>query len=132
MKIALITDDGQIVYEIPEEVKTMLTVDFYVEFVKQLNKLHTEIKLEDRTYWNFYSWEESTCGWADAFKTACLNLNKQDLLDYYEPLPWYDSDIFDNLLNLLMIKDGIIKEGICEEDEYCEDDCDKCGGCPKQ
>jgi len=40
-------------------------------------------------------WAMGTNNWANSIRESCLELNLKELLDYYEALPWDDSDKFD-------------------------------------
>ena len=40
----------------------------------------------------------STAGWMRAFKATCRKLEMDWLLKYYNALPWYESDVFDGII----------------------------------
>ena len=59
----------------------------------------------------YYNLDSGTGGWYEAFKATCRKLNMEWLFDYWKTLEWYDSDIFD----------GIIENRIVEKFVKCED-----------
>ena len=40
----------------------------------------------------------STSAWMQAFRMTCRKLELDWILKYYESLPWYDSDVFDGII----------------------------------
>ena len=40
----------------------------------------------------------STMGWVAALRATCHKLDMKWLMDYWDKLEWYDSDIFDDLI----------------------------------
>lgn len=125
--------DVHIEYEIPKHIKELITDDFLKEFRNQLfriNKYDLSLFAEEGIPMN-----PSTTGWYASFGKACLLTKKEELLDYYRTLTWYDSDIFDSELAEMLVErkfilgylSKVIEEqlGIKEEDLRI---CDDCGG----
>lgn len=112
-------------YKLPKRKKNLMTKEFLQTFKQELdnvfNKENDYQPLENRNYWNTYQYMESTCGFYDALKSACMkhNLTKA-IYEYACKMPYYDSDLFDSELTLLMVERGIIEEG--NIDETCIDD----------
>lgn len=99
-------------YNIPDEIKSRIPQCFYSAFAGELCSVFGCTVFE-KDESGFYSlvYISGTAGWAEALKMTCKKLDMQWLLDYYDSLPWYDSDIFDG-----EIEDMIISECI-ETDE---------------
>lgn len=62
----------------------------------------------------YYDLDSSTGGWFEALKMTCKKLDMMWLLEYHATLPWYDSDIFDGI-----IEDRIIEKFVKCEDHHC-------------
>lgn len=125
--------DGGIEYTIPDEIKNKITMEFLIEFRNQLFRI-CGYSLSDFAE-NSAPANTSTSGWHAAFGVACLNTHNDWLLDYWNSLEWYDSDIFDSeLTDMLVKKHLILAESttiIAKELGVKEDDlvyCEKCGG----
>lgn len=105
-------DGTYVEYRIPEELQSKIPDYFYTAMAGELISVYGWEKSKDM----FFSEEENECInldsgtvlWAQAFKAACQKLNMSWLFQYYETLPWYDSDIFD----------GIIEDEICRKFIY--------------
>lgn len=124
-------DDVCIKYTIPNDIKNLITDDFLREFRNQLFRIHEYYSLETFAEYGI-PMNTSTSGWFAALGKACLLTHKEELLDYWRSLPWYDSDVFDGELADMLIERGfilgdldkIIEEqlGIKREDlRYCND-----------
>lgn len=46
----------------------------------------------------YYDLNSSTAGWYEAFKATCHKLDLPWLIDYHDKLEWYDSDVFDGII----------------------------------
>jgi len=120
-------------YNIPEEIKNLITYDFLKEFRNQLIRIHE--------YWSIDTFAEngipmntSTGGWHASLGKACIITNNKDLYNYQKHLEWYDSDIFDGELAEMLIENHLIlgdlskvieqQLGIKEEELKC---CCRCG-----
>lgn len=102
-----IFEDEIVNYEIPKEYEEMLNEEVLKQFAANLLTFFPYAK--DAGSWFFL---EGTCGWHDSLVKA-LRCNKPfdkygELVDYYEDLPWYNSDMFDDRVLDLAIKKGII------------------------
>ncbi|MED2737088.1 hypothetical protein [Bacillus toyonensis] len=104
-------------YKIPNKKKWLLTDAFLHTFKEELDKVF-EVNEKDfsPTYWNTYNYLESTSGFYKALKIASEKHNVQKAIyEYAVRLPWYDSDMFDGELTILMYERNIITEGSIED-----------------
>ena len=86
-------------YEVPEEIKTKIPECFYYAFGGEYVSIFgfvALIRAEDG-YSNL-DYNSSTTGYAEALKMSCEKLDMGWLFDYWDELPWYQSDIFDGWL----------------------------------
>jgi hypothetical protein len=100
-------DDVHIEYQIPENIKQIITYDFLKEFRNQLIRIHE--------YWSIDSFVEDgipmntgTGGWQASLGKACIITNNKELYNYWRHLDWYDSDIFDEELAEMLIENHLI------------------------
>ena len=131
----IVTDgDGVgIAYAIPDNIKNLITDDFLKEFRNQLFRIHEHYSLD--TFADFgIPTNTSTGGWYASFGKACLLTHKEELLDYWRTLPWYDSDIFDGELANMLVAKGFILDDltkVIEEQLGIKSDdivmCNECG-----
>jgi hypothetical protein len=66
---------------------------------------------EPKTYNNFYSYVESTGGWNQALKATCVICRLESIYFYWNALEWYESDLFDDELAMLMCEKGFYDLG---------------------
>lgn len=127
-------NDINIVYEIPENVRTLVTVEFLKEFRKQLFRIHEYYSLADGEFEGILM-STNTSGWEVAFFNACKNTDVLEIYDYSRTLPWYDSDMFSYQISEMMIKSKIIlrdmREIIANELGIDYNDIVKCYECGK-
>ena len=99
--------DIHVAYEIPKNIRDLITYDFLKEFRNQLFRIHEHYSLE--TFADFgIPINTSTGGWYAAFGKACLLTNKEKVFNYWRSLPWYDSDIFDGELAEMLVENKLI------------------------
>lgn len=129
-------EDGDVrpEYEIPEDIKKLITDEFLKEFRAQLFRINNEYSLDTFAEYGI-PLNTSTSGWAAAFFNICRKTNNMELFDYWNSLEWYDSDIFDDELADMLIENhlilGDLLDVIKEQLEIKEEDiviCDECGG----
>lgn len=127
-------NDVHVAYTIPEHIRNLVTDDFLKEFRNQLFRIHDYYSLDlyaDRGI----PMNTSTIGWFAAFGKACLVTHKEEILDYWRTLPWYDSDIFDGELADMLVERKIIlddsSKAIGELLGIEPDDIVKCCDCGK-
>ena len=131
MPIVREEDDVHIEYTMPQNIKNLITDDFLKEFRNQLFRINKDYSLETFAEYGI-PMNTSTSGWFAALGKACLLTHKEELLDYWRSLPWYDSDVFDGELAEMLIERGFILDdlykiieeqlGIKSEDlRYCND-----------
>lgn len=108
-----IDNEGNLHYHIPEEIENRIPEYFYIAmagelcsifgwqiFEKYEDPYHPEIE-------PFYDLGSSTSGWCEAFKATCKKLGMDWLLEYYRTLEWYDSDMFDGIIENCIITNFI-------------------------
>ena len=128
------TNDVYLEYNIPEDIKKLITKEFLIEFRKQLfiiNKYSLRDFVDEGVCIN-----TSTSGWYTSFYNACVNTNLNKLVEYQKTLDWYDSDIFDSeITNMLadnnLILNMSILDIISEKLNIDKKDlkyCSECGG----
>lgn len=108
-----INDDLTITYNIPIEIKKRITRELLVDFKNKIDEIFSVN--EERTYYGFYLYMESTSGWYDSFEYVCEKHNADFLMDCRKSLEWYDGDLFDSEFGDMMIEFGIIQEGNPED-----------------
>ena len=96
-------NDVHVEYTIPEHIRNLVTDDFLKEFRNQLFRIHDYYSL-DLYADHGIPMNTSTAGWFAAFGKACLVTHKEEILDYWRTLPWYDSDIFDGELADMLVE----------------------------
>lgn len=92
-------------FKTPNRIKNLCTKEWCEIFKNELDRI---FKLNpDETCDCTYFHLEATSGWYGAFKNACDKHPHKHmgvgLFRYYEPLPWYDSDLFDDEIMELMV-----------------------------
>ena len=83
-------------YDMPDDIKRFITKEFADEFIKQFA---LEFKMSKNRNWVKFFRKESqyycaTHGSYIALKKTSEILGCSELLEYYETLEWYDSDMF--------------------------------------
>ena len=100
-------ENDHVEYEIPSNIKELITDDFLKEFRNQLLRMHGEYSL-DTFAQEGIPVNTSTSGWYAALGKACLLTHNETLLDYWNSLQWYDSDTFDGELAEMLIERHLI------------------------
>jgi len=93
-------------YTIPEEINTLLTLDFLKEFRKELfriNNYDLSNFAESGVLMN--SW---TSGWTTAFGIACVTTNNLELYKYIQSLDWQDFDICVDEITYKLLENNLI------------------------
>ena len=115
-----INDDLTITYNIPLNIKKKLTKEFLIDFKdKAITTFkQNDIRLgrepgayEQDTYISWWMYMESTSGYVDSFLETCNKYKLYEIIEYYNELPWYDSDLFDSELGRMLVESGLIEEG---------------------
>ena len=126
-------DNANIVREIPENIKTLITLDFLKEFRNQLSRIYgysIGTFAEDSI-----PYDVSTTGWSTAFGKTCINTNNKKLYNYRETLEWYDYENFNDELVEILIESGLILGDLSKVIEnqlgIKEDDLIECSICGK-
>ena len=98
-------NDVRIKYSILEEIKREIPDAFYVAFAGELFSVFGSVASEkDEDGFYGIDFLSGTTGWAAALRAACQKMRMQWLLDYYDTLEWYDSDMFDGEISDMVIK----------------------------
>ena len=129
----IVNENGSVFvrYTIPEEIDKKIPEYFYYAMMGELCSIHGPMMFEKIPWIEFddegseipetgdesqdyYDLDSSTGGWYEALRATCNKLNMNWLLEYWKTLEWYDSDIFDGI-----IEDRIIKKCIETEPSNC-------------
>ena len=103
-------------YSIPEEINSHIPDYFYYAMAGELVSIFgPEILNKEKEY---YDLDSGTGGWEEAFKATCYKLDMDWLLDYYKTLEWFDSDIFDDIIESNII-DNFCKKNHQEDYANC-------------
>lgn len=103
-------------YKMPNRKKWLLTPAFLEDFRAELDKIYPPPENKKANYWNHYVGQESTGGFYQALSITSKKHNvTKAIYEYALDLPWYESDLFDYQLVILMIERGAIEEGDIEE-----------------
>lgn len=103
MSVAKEKENKYVEYEIQGNIKELITDDFLREFRNQLFRVYGGCNLGSLAD-GAISLIASTSGWYVALGKACLVTHNEALLDYWNSLPWYDSDVFDDELVEMLIE----------------------------
>lgn len=127
-------DDVHIEYQMPDNIKEIITYNFLKELRNQLFRIHEYYSLDTFAEYGI-PLNTSTGGWHAAFGKACIITNSKELYKYWQTLAWYDSDIFDGELAEMLIENHLIlgdiskvieqQLGIKEDKLRCCCDCGK-------
>lgn len=91
-------------------------VDFHkkvVEVFKQndIDQGRKPSVYENDTYYSWWFYMEGTVGYCEAIKDTCNKHQLLNIFNYYNQLPWYDSDLFDSELGDLLVEFGLVELG---------------------
>lgn len=96
MPIIVYGDKLGIDYSIPEDIDSRLPAYFYPALAGELFSIHGPHIFE--AYDGTINLNTGTYGWHEALRAACEKLDMGWLMEYYDALPWYDSDLFDGII----------------------------------
>ena len=119
----IITYDVTMTYDIPEEIDNQIPDYFYYAMAGELFSIYGPNLF--RIQEHGYDLDSSTSGWVCAFKATCLKLGLKEVLDYYIHLSWWNSDIFDGIIEDRII-DKVIKNGNYNANTYYKYLFEKC------
>lgn len=118
MAIVADGDSVRVEYSIPEAVDADIPDYFYFAMAGELCSIfgpHVFDKIDPEDGSDpYYDLDTGTAGWYEAFHGTCCKLGMLQLFEYWTSLPWYDSDIFDSI-----IEQRIIEKFISAEDHRC-------------
>ncbi len=96
-------------YKIPDRILNDIPTYFYAAFAGELFSVFGPVIFKkpdtDDDYGLFYV--EGTAGWVTAFRSVASRLGLSWLNSYYDSLDWFDSDLFDDQIGDLLIKEFI-------------------------
>ena len=116
-------------YVIPKEINDRIPEYFYYAMAGELVSIFGSWILEKQDYpeydddgneisgdpnvdASYYDLDSGTGGWFEAFRMTCKKLDMMWLMNYYKTLKWYDSDIFDGIIEDRIIENYIEKDHI--------------------
>lgn len=86
-------------YRIPEEIKSTIKDDFYSVLLSECKKVFGDDLLKKDKFGTAHiDYIAGTGGFFIAFSNACEITGNKRLLDYWNGLEWYDSDMFESEL----------------------------------
>ena len=98
-------EDVHVEYEIPKEISERIPNYFYIALAGELfstfgynSGLHMFTDSANLCSGECHDYDSGTGGWYAAFVMTCKKLDMLWLLEYYDKLPWYDSDTFDGIM----------------------------------
>lgn len=109
-----IDNNGNLSYHIPKEIEAKIPDYFYIAMAGELCSVfgywifEKVIDPDDPKDEGYYDLDSSTAGWYEVFKATCKKLGMDWLLEYYRTLEWYDSDIFDGIIENRIITNFIV------------------------
>lgn len=87
-------------YEVPQEIINKIPEHFYYAFGGEYVSISgANALIPDEDGFSLLDYCFSTAGYYEALKATCAKLDMMWLLDYWNALPWYHSDIFDGWLS---------------------------------
>jgi len=111
-----IVDDGNCVhfeYQIPENIRQLITYDFLKELRNQLIRINEYLSIDTFAEEGIPT-NTGTGGWYAAFGKACIITNNKELFNYRKTLEWYDSDLFDGELAEMLIENHLILDELAK------------------
>ncbi len=96
MPIVSCGDRVEVKYTIPEEIDSQIPDYFYPALAGELFSVFGPSVYEPID--GVYSLNTSTHGWHEAMQATCDKLGLGWLMSYYNSLTWYDSDMFDGII----------------------------------
>ena len=83
-------------YKIPDEIKSRIPAYFYYALGGEyVSVIGADALTRDEDGYSRLDYDTGTAGYVAAFKAACAKLDMQWLAEYWDNLPWYESDMFD-------------------------------------
>ena len=83
-------------YTIPDEIKSRIPEYFYYALGGEyVSIMGADALIRDKDGLSHLDYDAGSSGYAEAFRMTCKKLNMNWLFEYWDSLPWYQSDIFD-------------------------------------
>ena len=115
-------EGNRVEYQIPKKLRDRIPDYFYTAFAGELFSVFGWERTKDMFYpeesKEYVDLASSTNGWALAFMGTCEKLDMNWLYDYYLTLTWYDSDVFDGIIEQEMGKRFMNEKGDDANDYY--------------
>ena len=87
-------------YEVPQEIRDKIPEYFYYAFGGEYVSISgSNALIPDEDGFSMLDYCSGSAGYYEALKATCSKLDMMWLLDYWNTLPWYHSDIFDGWLS---------------------------------
>ena len=92
--------NGHVEYDIPKEISDKIPDYFYLAMLGELVSIMGPdiLKPVDWDGPEYYDFHSSTGGWVEALYETCRKLDMEWLKNYWKTLEWYDSDVFDGII----------------------------------
>lgn len=92
-------------YTIPENIKSRIPEYFYYALGGEyVSIMGATALLRDTDGLSLLDYNGGTAGYAEAFKMTCKKLDMDWLYEYWDSLPWYQSDLFDCEISIEVMK----------------------------
>ena len=83
-------------YTIPDDIKRRIPDYFYYALGGEcVSIMGADALIRDKDGLSRLEYSARTAGYVEAFRMTCKKLNMDWLFEYWDNLPWYQSDIFD-------------------------------------
>ena len=83
-------------YKIPDEIKSRIPEYFYYALGGEYVSISVKSALmPDEDGFSMLDYCSSTAGYVEALRATCRKLNMDWLMEYWDSLEWFDSDVFD-------------------------------------
>ena len=91
-------------YKIPGPIIDNIPKEFYFAFASNLRARFGPWIFEGQDEIKNAFYVTGSVGWMDTFKATAARLGLSWLVEYYDSLDWYDSDLFDDHLSDLLFE----------------------------
>lgn len=83
-------------YKIPADIKKRIPEYFYYALGGEYVSIHgKDALIRDENGFSALDYCSSTAGYVEALRATCQKLDMNWLFEYWNQLPWYQSDLFD-------------------------------------
>lgn len=97
--------DKLLKYTIPDSIKNRIPEYFYYALGGEYVSIMGAIALiRDEDGLSLLDYDGGTSGYVEAFRMTCKKLDMDWLYEYWDNLPWYQSDLFDSEISIEVMK----------------------------